>query len=63
VGGLCGQLPPPSPATHTTPEIALRRGRRRHILLSTWVPEMGFSLSECELQAILLIHERYVTLG
>jgi hypothetical protein len=27
------------------------------------VPEMGFLLSECELQAILLIHERYVTLG
>jgi hypothetical protein len=63
VGGLCGQLSPP-PATHTctTPEITLRRGRRRYILLSTWVPEMGFLLSECELQAILLIHERYVTL-
>jgi hypothetical protein len=26
------------------------------------VPGMGFLLSECELQAILLIHERYVTL-
>jgi hypothetical protein len=24
--------------------------------------EMSFLLSECELQAILLIHERYVTL-
>ena len=45
------------------PEITLWRGRRSHILLSTWVPEMGFLLSECELQAILLIHERYVTLG
>ena len=44
------------------PEITLWRGRRSHILLSTWVPEMGFLLSECELQAILLIHERYVTL-
>jgi hypothetical protein len=27
-----------------------------------WVPEMGFLLSECELQAILLIYGRYVTL-
>ena len=44
------------------PEITLWRGRQSHILLSTWVPEMGFLLSECELQAILLIHERYVTL-
>ena len=49
-------------ATHMLPEITLWRGRRSHILLSTWVPEMGFLLSECELQAILLIHERYVTL-
>eukprot|EP01047_Picozoa_sp_COSAG01_P044518 COSAG01_NODE_4032_length_5416_cov_11.025954_2_plen_66_part_00 len=57
------RLSPPSPATHTTPEITLWRGWQSHILLSTWVPEMGFSLSECELQAILLIHERYVTLG
>jgi hypothetical protein len=44
------------------PEITLWRGRQSHILLSTWVPGMGFLLSECELQAILLIHERYVTL-
>ena len=50
-------------ATHMLPEITLWRGRRSHILLSTWVPEMGFLLSECELQAILLIHERSVTLG
>ena len=51
-----------SARTHMLPEITLWRGRQSHILLSTWVPEMGFLLSECELQAILLIHERYVTL-